>query len=816
MRILKFGGTSVGNSENLQRVAKIVEMQMQEDEVLVVVSALGGITDQLTLCAELAASGDEDYKRQFPLISERHGSLVGELFASDRQPELDRRVSSELSELRAILDGVFLIGELSDRTRDRILSFGEVLSSLILFAYLKQLDDSALFLDARELILTDDAHGAASVDQELTYERIKQTFRKPVRLSVSPGFIGSCKVSGAITTLGRGGSDYSAALYAAALDASELQIWTDVSGMMTCDPRLVSHAHTIAHLSYEEAMELTHFGAKVLYPPTIIPALQKKIPIRIRNTFKPNETGTTISAELSEDSPAVKGITSITDVALCTFSGVGLSATTTYPYRFMRALYHNSIKVYLITQASSQHAMSVCVDLANTYLVQKAFREEFADELATNKVNELQVHSDLSLIALVGSRIRTQTGIINRMFETLSYNGIDVRAMAQGSSELNISVAIDRTHLGKALNVVHEAMFLSRIRKFNLFMIGVGNVGKAFLDQIEKQQRFLEKAFRINLNIAGLANSRKMLFSEDPISPSNGIERLNEVGQAMDLDLFKDTMVSMNLRNSIFIDCTASSDVAAIYGDILQKSISVVTPNKIACSSGFDTYLGLKKTATAHNARFLFETNVGAGLPVVSTVSDLLKSGDKIHRIDAVLSGTLNFVFNTYDGSTPFSEVIRKAREGGYTEPDPRVDLSGIDVMRKILILARESGYKLELDDIEHQPFVPEACMNTDGIESFYDKLDEYDQVFKDLYNQATEAGKRLKFVASFDNRKIRTGLDAFGSDHPFYDLKGKDNIVLFYTNRYNEQPLVVRGAGAGADVTASGIFADVMRITSN
>ena len=511
----------------------------------------------------------------------------------------------------------------------------------------------------------------------------------------------------------------------------------------------------------------------------------------------------------------VKGISSIDDIALLTLSGSGMVAVPNFSYRLFSALSREAVNVIMITQASSEHTITVGIAQQDAERAQLSIENEFANELRLRKVNPLSVETELSIVALVGTRMRQQVGVSSNLFETLSHNGINVKAIAQGSTELNISVVIEKKNLSKALNSLHESFFLSAERKFNLFMIGVGNVGKVFLDQIHQQNEFLEKAFQINLNVAGLANSRKMLFSETPIDLENWSSVLESDGTTMTLDSFKDSMISMNLRNSIFIDCTASNEVPELYEEILKSSISVVTPNKVACSSDFDHYLHLKKTATKYQARFLFETNVGAGLPVISTLSDLLKSGDRIYKIQAVLSGTLNFLFNEYDGSTKFSDIVKRAKEEGYTEPDPRIDLSGVDVMRKILILARESGYKMELDEIENRPFVPEECMETDSIEAFYEKLDEYDHVFKEIVDSAAKEGKRVKYVATMDHGKASSGLETYGPEHPFYELAGKDNIVLFQTQRYPEQPLVVKGAGAGAAVTASGIFADVMRITS-
>ncbi len=815
MLVLKFGGTSVGSAESLDLVRNIVKEKAASTPLIAVVSALGGITNDLERCAELASIGDESYADILEEVELRHISLCNVLVPVAQRSSTLTRVKFLLNDLEDICRGVFLIRELSPRSSDQILSFGERLSSEIIKDYFKSDGMDVNLLDPRKLIKTDAQFGNAVVDRDLTFHNIKGAFETHSQVSICPGFLASSNVGNQITTLGRGGSDYTASLLAAALGAEALEIWTDVSGMMTANPKLVPLARPINELSYEEAMELSHFGAKVIYPPTIQPVLDKGIPIVIKNTFSASDPGTRISKEGETNGQWIKGISSIDEVALCTLSGSGMVAVPNFSYRLFSALSRESINVIMITQASSEHTITVGIDRKDAERAKVSIENEFQHEIQQHKVNPLAVETELSIVALVGSKMREQVGVSATLFETLSENGVNVKAIAQGSTELNISVVVEKRHLAKSLNSVHESFFLSDLRKFNVFMIGVGNVGKAFLEQIKKQQEFLAKAFQINLSVTGLANSRKMLFSTDTIDLTTWETDLEEQGKSMSQKSFVQEMINMNLRNSIFIDSTASEDIPSLYEEVLSNSISVVTPNKVACSSDFDTYLGLKKTATKYRARFLFETNVGAGLPVVSTVSDLLKSGDRIHKIQAVLSGTLNFLFNTYDGTQKFSDVVKEAKAAGYTEPDPRLDLSGVDVMRKILILARESGHKLELDDIANESFVPEECMNTNSIEEFYDKLDEYDEVFKSLYEKAKSEGKRIKYVATYEKGSAKTGLESFSIDHPFFELQGKDNIVLFYTNRYSEQPLVVKGAGAGADVTASGIFADVMRITS-
>lgn len=815
MIVLKFGGTSVGSTESLKQVKEIVSDKSKSDILTVVVSAFSDITNTLVDCSFLAASGDASYEEKLALIEKRHIEVCNQLIPVSVRSHVLTRIKLLLNDLEDICRGVFLIKELSPRSSDNILGFGELLSSVIIYEFFKTHGADVRLIDPRELIKTDGNHGNAVVDQELTYSNIQAAFVSAPQISICPGFIASSKHDNHTTTLGRGGSDYTAALLAAALESSCLEIWTDVSGMMTTNPKLVPLAHPIKRLTYEEAMELSHFGAKVIYPPTIQPVLDKHIPILIKNTFAPDDEGTFITSEEYESDKWVKGISSIDEVALCTLSGSGMVAVPNFSFRLFRALSRVEVNVILITQASSEHTITVGISINDTERARNAIEEEFVSELKLRKVDPIAIETSLSIIALVGSKMRQQVGVSANLFETLSHNGINVRAIAQGSTELNISVVIDKKHLRKALNSIHESFFLSDLKKYNLFMIGVGNVGKSFLEQVSSQQQYLAEQYQLDLKVAGIANSKKMLFNEDGIHLENWKFDLLEHGVPMSLNGFVEKMESFNLRNSIFIDCTASSEIPKVYKNVLSHSISVVTPNKIACSSKYQHYQELNATAKSHKAKLLYETNVGAGLPVISTLNDLIKSGDQIHTIKAVLSGTLNFIFNNYNGTQKFSEVVRAAHAAGYTEPDPRIDLSGVDVMRKILILARESGAKLELEDIHGEAFVPEECMRTNTIEEFYSKLDEFDHVFQNIYKKASEQGKRLKFVASFDKGSAKAGLEAFGPEHPFYELQGKDNIVLFHTTRYKEQPLVVKGAGAGSDVTASGIFADVMRIAS-
>lgn len=815
MHVLKFGGTSVATSESIKKVFHAVHKSSQNQKIIVVVSALGGITNLLHECAIRSSNKDEQYLNILAQIEQRHLDLCNQLFEVKSRSQIITSVKLLLNELDDICRGVFLIQELSTRSLDHILSYGERLSSLIISTFFSHSKLDCNLVDSRNCIKTNAHFGKAVVDFNSTTSAIKQQFKSASQVSVCAGFISSATDSNLITTLGRGGSDYSASIYAAVLGANELQIWTDVSGMMTTNPKLVPNARPIEHISYEEAMELSHFGAKVIYPPTIQPVLDADIPIRIKNTFAPDDAGTLISKSGADSDDIVKGISSIDEIALCTLTGSGMVAVPNISSRLFGSLSKELVNVIMITQASSEHSITIGINLNDVEKAKKAITSEFTYEIETRKINPLDVESDLSIVALVGSNMKHQVGVSAKLFETLSHNGTNIRAIAQGSTELNISVVINKKDLKKSLNSVHESFFLSDKKAINLFMIGVGNVGKVFVEQINMQKQYLLDEHRIDINIVGVANSKKMLFNDNGIELTNWDKSLSESNLSMDKNEFIQTMKNMNLRNSVFIDNTASVDIANLYKEVLESSISVVTPNKIACSSDFETFQKLTSTAQRFQAKFLYETNVGAGLPVISTLNDLIKSGDKIQKIQAVLSGTLNFIFNNYDGTQPFSKIVQQAKAEGFTEPDPRLDLSGLDVMRKILILARVNGVNLELDDIRNTPFIPEVCMKTDSLEEFYESLDVHEQSFVDMYKNAASKNERLKYVATFENGKAETSLQSFGIDHPFYNLGGKDNIVLFYTNRYNEQPLVIKGAGAGASVTASGIFADVMKIAS-
>ncbi|MEM7107644.1 MAG: bifunctional aspartate kinase/homoserine dehydrogenase I, partial [Bacteroidota bacterium] len=723
------------------------------------------------------------------------------------------KVKILLNELEDIYRGVFLIRELSAKTLDRIASFGEIASSIIINDFLIDQGPEAQLAAPKEFIRTDSSYGRANVNFSNSNRAIRSYFKNAKSIWVCPGFI-AANPQGETTTLGRGGSDYSAAILAAALKTSRLEIWTDVSGMMTADPRMVRSAYVIEKITYQEAMELSHFGAKVLYPPSIQPVLASKIPIHIKNTFDKDHPGTIISKKQKKrNGKIIKGLSSVQNIALFSLTGSGMVGIPNFSHRLFKALSLAKVNVILITQASSEHSICVGIDQSDSAISKEAIEAEFEYELATHKVDTLDIETDLAIVALVGSNMQQQVGVSGKMFSVLGQNGVNIKAIAQGSSEKNISVVIDGDEVKKALNSLHESFFLSEKKQLNLFMIGVGNVGGTLIEQLKQQKDYLAEHHHINIRIAGLANSRKMLFKAEGIALDQWKDELLKEGKKMRLETFVKEMDALNMRNSIFIDNTAEESVASIYQQILEKSISVVTPNKIACTQSYSSYLSLKQTALRYRTQFLFETNVGAGLPVISTLSDLIKSGDEVIKIQAVLSGSLNFIFNNFSEKTRFVDIMKQAQQEGYTEPDPRIDLSGVDVMRKILILIRESGFEMELKHIQARPFMPGACMNTKSVADFFKKLETHEKDFQNLLKKAKDQGAKMKYVARFDQGKAEAGIEMITSDHPFYNLEGKDNIVLFYTKRYPEQPLVIKGAGAGAEVTAMGIFGDIMRI---
>ena len=810
MQVLKFGGSSVATAENIEKVVSIVQEKIKSDKTIVVVSALGGITDILLSCGALAAKGNEEYRQQLQAAETRHLDTVKSLIPVTRQSRILSQVKKQCNELEDICNGIFLLRELSLVTKDRIVSYGELLSSQIIAAKFESLGLETGWKDSREMIITDSNHTNAAVDFLATNKNIADYFATSnAQVTVLPGFI-AVDANGYTTTLGRGGSDYTAAIVAAALNASNFEIWTDVSGMMTADPRLVSTAKVIPQISYQEAMELSHFGAKVIFPPTIQPVMKKQIPVWIKNTFSPNDEGTIIESATVKNSNSIRGISSINSVVLLSLEGSGMIGIPGFSKRLFEALASEKINVILITQGSSEHSICVGIDERNADLAKKTIDAYFAHEIETGKVEPLNVEKDLSIIALVGDNMKSHTGISGKMFGALGRNGVNVRAIAQGSSERNISAVISMLDVKKALNVLHEEFFETTYKQINLFIAGVGNVGSRLIAQLRQQNEYLQKNMRLQIRVIGIANSKKMLFNEEGINTETWKSDL-EKGADMELNTFIETIRGMNMRNSVFVDVTANSDLAGMYDRLLEKSIGVVACNKVACSSSYKYYTRLKDLAREYNAPFLFETNVGAGLPVIGSLNDLVRSGDSVKRIEAVLSGTLNFVFNNYKGEQTFAEVVKQAQDEGYTEPDPRLDLSGKDVMRKIMILAREAGESLEMEDISNNTFMPPSCMEG-SVDDFYREMAKHEDHFKKLYDEASKAGNKLKFVARYQDGKASVGLQHIEPQHDLYHLYGKDNVVLFYTNRYSEQPLVIKGAGAGAEVTASGVFADIIR----
>ena len=819
MQVLKFGGSSVAHAENINKVIDIVQKATINGRTVVVVSALSGVTDLLLQAASLAVNGSEEYKERLKLIEQKHLDAVKQLIPVTNQSHLLSMVKKVCNEMEDICNGILLLQELTARTNDRMASYGEWLSSQIIAAAFQAKGFQAFWVDTRELIITDSNYTTAGVDFSVTNQKITEYFHaRKDNLFILPGFIAKDS-SGITTTLGRGGSDYTAAILAAALDASVLQIWTDVSGMMTADPRLTTHAKIISQISYQEAMELSHFGAKVIYPPTLQPVMGKNIPVYIKNTFSPDDAGTRIhngevKATTEKDNSLVSGISSISNITLISLEGSGMIGIPGFSKRLFEALSNEKINVILITQSSSEHSICVAVDSNAAHRAKRAVDAMFANEIALQKVAPLIIETNLSIVALVGEQMKNHTGISGRMFHALGKNGVNIRAIAQGSSEKNISAVIAAADVKKAINVLHEEFFETGYKQVNLFIAGTGNVGTKLIEQLLQQSSYLQNQMHLQIRVAGVSNSRKMLMNEDGIDLSNW-KTLLDNGENADVNLFASEIIKRNLRNSILVDITANDAVAEIYESLLRKSISVVACNKVAASSSFQKYTTLKEVAREFNSQFLFETNVGAGLPVIATLNDLVRSGDRVHRIQAVLSGTLNFVFNNYDGTKKFVDIVKQAQDEGYTEPDPRLDLGGTDVMRKILILAREAGQRIEMNEVVNHSFMPEKCMQG-TVADFYKEMGKAEAHFKQLLIEANQKQCKLKFVASYHNGKASVGLQHIEAKHDLYHLYGKDNVVLFYTDRYKEQPLVVKGAGAGAEVTAAGVFADIIRASKS
>ncbi|MEM9990430.1 MAG: bifunctional aspartate kinase/homoserine dehydrogenase I [Bacteroidota bacterium] len=816
MKVLKFGGSSVAKPERIEGIINILKNYYTKGEKFTVVfSAFGGVTDSLIKMSEIAAKGKEDYLDLLEEFKQRHIEAAKSLVSTPRIDELIPLLEENHEELRNLLHGIYLLREASPRTMDYVLSFGERSSSFIIANTMTDRGMKTSYLDARKVVKTDKKFGSATVDTDLTYQKIKEYYAEHPEIQVVTGFIATAK-GGLTTTLGRGGSDYTASLLAAGLDAKHIEIWTDVDGVLTCDPRRVEAAFTIPTMTYSEAMEMSHFGAKVIYPPTLQPALKKRIPIYIKNTFNPDFEGTFISDKRDPHGNAVKGISSIGEVALLTLSGSGLYGVPGISGRLFNALALAEVNIILITQGSSENSISFAVSPKSSKAAQKAVEKAFEYEHQMGIVNPIKVENNLSVVAIIGENMRDQPGMAGQMFDALGKSGINAAAIAQGSSEFNISVVIAKEDETKALQALHETFFLPAAKPLNVFVVGTGLIGGTLLDQIGEQATTLKANNNLDIKVVGIADIDGMLFAAEGIDLSNWRTDLKATEEKSDRSIFVGRMKSMNLQNSVFVDNTASTFIPTFYETILESGISISTPNKIAASSEYVNYQRLKQLAKDNGAAYKYEANVGAGLPIISTLNDLMKSGDKVRKIEGVVSGSLSFIFNSFKAGTKFSTIVKQAQELGYTEPDPRDDLSGSDMRRKIMILAREAGYKLEKEDVTIHSILPQAAIEAESVEAFFEVLAQSDAHFEQLRQEADQANKVLRMVAKLDNGEASIGLESFEATHPFYGLNGSDNMIVFTTKRYDERPLVVQGPGAGAAVTAAGVFAEIIKIGIN
>jgi bifunctional aspartokinase / homoserine dehydrogenase 1 len=808
MKVLKFGGSSISSPDDIQRVRKIIESQ--NEPVIIVVSAIHGITDLLLELSKHAARRNRSFFRLFNDIEKIHIETIKGLFDEPLRGKVLDTINACLKDLINIINGVYLLNDLTPKVQDRILGFGEVLSSCILSYVIPNSE----VVDVKAMIKTDSHFGNARINFPLTNRLIRSAFKNFSKTGIVPGFIGSNEHSDT-TTLGRGGSDYTAAIISAALEVDRLEIWTDVDGFMTADPKKVKKALPIDYLSYAEAMELSHFGAEVIYTPTIHPVYQKNIQVIIKNTFNPQAKGTLISKESHiQESTLIKGISCIDDIDLITLQGAGMVGVKGISSRVFGTLARQDVNIILITQASSEYSITFAINPRDSVMALSALEKEFEPEIKLRNELNIVIEKELSIIAIVGEQMKNTPGISANLFSSLGRNGISVIATAQGSSELNISIVIKKENLHKAMNVIHEGFFLSRYKDLHLYIIGAGTVGGNLINQIMNQQEILLREHHLKVNVVGICRSKLMIMNPDGITLSTYRETLEKEGERADIELFIQKMHFLNLRNSVYIDCTADAGIASTYKQVMSSFVSVVTANKIACSSAYSVYQDLKKTAREKNVKFMYETNVGAGLPIISTLNDLIRSGDRIIRLEAVLSGTLNFIFNTISENISLSQAVQLAMDNGYAEPDPRIDLSGADVRRKLLILAREAGYPFESDQISIIPFLPDNCFSG-SLEDFWTNIRKQDAVFEDRRKQLTRENKKLRFVARLENGIASIELEEVGISHPAYPLEGSNNIILITTHRYHEQPMVIRGYGAGADVTAAGVFADIIRVAN-